>query len=93
MGIIKCLRRKEKSSDIFAQSFLDGNIEVVDVKIDEPLYEHLDQWLETDRYVKLDNEPLVTDIKKSILKRKGFISTMTFPAFYVTTCRDIFYGK
>lgn len=93
MGIIKCLRRKEKSSDIFAQSFLDGNVEVVDVKIDEPLYEHLDQWLETDRYVKLDNEPLVADIKKIHIEAERIYIHDDLSAFYVTTCRDIFYGK
>lgn len=55
---------KKKAPTFLPESLLDGNVEVVDVKIDEPLYEHLDQWLETDRYVKLDNEPLVADIKK-----------------------------
>lgn len=93
MGIIKCLRRKEKNSDIFAQSFLDGNVEVVDVKIDEPLYEHLNQWLETDRYVKLDNEPLVADIKKIHIEAERIYIHDDLSRILCYDMQGHFYGK
>ena len=39
------------------------SMKTIDVKISDKVYDHLDQWLEADKYIKLPSDPLIAEIR------------------------------
>lgn len=69
------------------------SMKTIDVKISDKVYDHLDQWLEADKYIKLTSDPLIAEIRDIHIENDRIF---VHDKLHQMACYDIngiFYGK